>query len=75
MIHAAALLRSWPGFLLFAAVFAAAAVIRARWTTANTPDLVAQSFRGFALQNGHISESGLTGRVSGIISFFGMPRV
>jgi hypothetical protein len=59
-------------FLLFAAAFAAA-LIRSRWTTANRPAAVAQFFPGLALQNGHNRESGLTGRISGIIILFATP--
>ena len=66
-------------FLLFAAVFAvaffAAALIRTRWTTANPPELVAQFFPTLALQNAHVRESGLAGRISGIITLLTMPRV
>jgi len=58
---------------VFAAAFFAAALIRSRWTTANPPELVAQFFPGLALQNGHARESGLAGRVSGIITLLAMP--
>ena len=57
------------------AVAAAAALIRARWTTANAPSFVAQFLWGLALQKGHIRASGLTERISGITSFFAMRRV
>jgi hypothetical protein len=58
---------------LLVAVFFAAALIRARWTIANPPELVAQFFPGLALQNGQVRESGLAGRISGIITLLAMP--
>ncbi len=75
-IRTVAWLKSSRGFRLRAAVLIAAALILSTCRTENPPELVAQSQRGFALQNGHASEIGLTGSTSGIVSgFLGMPEV
>ncbi len=49
--------------------------IRSRWTTANPPEIVAQFFPGLALQNGHVRDSGLAGRISGIVTLLAMPSL
>ena len=54
------------GTYRLAAFFAAAALMRATCSNENPPALVWQSWLGFALQNGQVSEMGLTGRTSGM---------